>query len=318
MAAATTNDAVPPPHASLRLRRHSRSLASLFCPQPPSFLRLDSLARLFVVAVTSLAAAVETAMPLALSAAIASAWYAGKRKNAFSFLSSLFLFYSSPLSFSRSLTGKRRPPTKHALTTSLRPGQADEIPVPMPGYTLKFRPAPTRLAGVFRLLAVALACSLAGRVRNAVREEAFRKGRAQLTREGLRNIYGSDGKLRSTLLLSPFKVGGCSGGSGGGGGGASASAAASEGGELKASSSDSMTLVGMVEELFEAVLGGEKEAEGDSGKKRRVAGVDVADDLRRVCEAVCLSFRPEVEGANVRSLRAAAARCREEVLGKGK
>ena len=135
----------------------------------------------------------------------------------------------------------------------------------MPGYTLRLRPAATRLSGALRLLLVAAACSLAARVRNAVREEAFRKGRLRLTREGLRNVYGSDGRLRSTLLLSPVKVGG-SGGSGGGAGG-----------------------------------GG---------------GVDVADDLRRVCEAVGLPFRPEVEGANVRSLRAAAVRCREEVFGK--
>lgn len=182
----------------------------------------------------------------------------------------------------------------------------------MPGYSLKFHPAPTRLAGILRLLAVALACSLAARVRNAVREEAFRKGRAQLTREGLRNVYGRDGKLRSTLLLSPFKVDG-GGGNGGGGGGGGASAASQGGGEEanEALSSDSMTLVDMVAELFEAVLGGK-----NAGEKKRAAGVDVADDLRRVCEAVGLPFRPEVEGANVRSLRAAAARCREEVFGR--
>jgi hypothetical protein len=195
--------------------------------------------------------------------------------------------------------------------------------VPMPGYTLKLHPAPTRLSGVLRLLLVSLCCSLAARVRNAVREEAFRRGRLQLTREGLRNVYGSDGKLRSTLLLSPFKVGG--GGSGsGGGGGASGAAAVSNQETLPApaSSTGSMTLVDMVEELFEAVLGkGSKGTSGGKGageasSKKRVG--DVADDLRRVCEAVGLPFRPEVEGANVSSLRAAATRCREEVFGKGK
>ena len=203
-------------------------------------------------------------------------------------------------------------------------GQVDEIPVPMPGYTLRLRPAATRLSGALRLLLVAAACSLAARVRNAVREEAFRKGRLRLTREGLRNVYGSDGKLRGTLLLSPFKVGGGGGGGGGAGGGgaagaASAATAASRGEEeeeAKAalpSSSSSMTLVDMVEELFEAVLGG---VPADAAGRMRVG--DVADDLRRVCEAVGLPFRPEVEGANVQSLRAAAARCREEVCGKGK
>ena len=98
-AMATTNDAVPPPHASLRRRRHSRSLASLLCPQPPSFLRLDSLARFSVVAFTGLAAVVEAATPVALSAAVASAWYAGEERvfpfPLFSSLSSL-----SPLSLS--------------------------------------------------------------------------------------------------------------------------------------------------------------------------------------------------------------------------
>lgn len=194
--------------------------------------------------------------------------------------------------------------------------------MPMPGYTLRLTPAPTRLSGALRLLLVALACSLAKRVRDAVREEAFRKGRLQLTREGLRNVYGSDGRLRSTLLLSPFKVGG---GSGGGGGGAAGGATArSQGGgaeEVRApsSSSSSMTLVDMVEELFEAVLGGGAAQEGrggDDDRRRRVG--DVADDLRRVCDAVGLPFRPEVEGANVASLRAAAVTCREEVFGKGK
>ena len=192
--------------------------------------------------------------------------------------------------------------------------------MPMPGYTLKLHPAPTRLSGVLRLLLVSLCCSLAARVRNAVREEAFRRGRLQLTREGLRNVYGSDGKLRSTLLLSPFKVGG--GGSGsGGGGGASGAAAVSNQETLPApaSSTGSMTLVDMVEELFEAVLGGGAAQEGrggDDDRRRRVG--DVADDLRRVCDAVGLPFRPEVEGANVASLRAAAVTCREEVFGKGK
>lgn len=193
----------------------------------------------------------------------------------------------------------------------------------MPGYTLRLRPAPSRLSGALRLLLVAAACSLAARVRNAVREEAFRKGRLRLTREGLRNVYGSDGRLRSTLLLSPFKVGSGSGGGGGGAGAAgagstaSASAAAASRGEEEedappSSSPNSMTLVDMVEGLFEAVL-------GDSARdKKKRAGVDVADDLRRVCEAVGLPFRPEVEGANVQSLRAAAVRCREEVFGKGK
>lgn len=187
----------------------------------------------------------------------------------------------------------------------------------MPGYTLRLRPAPTRLSGALRLLLVAVICHLAARIRNAVREEAFRKGRLQLTREGLRNVYGSDGRLRSTLLLSPFKVGG-----GGGGGGAGGAPAEEEEGARGAppSSCSSMTLVDMVEELFEAVLGGGgagggAKAEGGECKKR--VG-DVADDLRRVCEAVGLPFRPEVEGANVQSLRAAAVRCREEVFGKGK
>jgi hypothetical protein len=162
-------------------------------------------------------------------------------------------------------------------------GQVEEIPVQMPGYTLKLHPAPTRLSGVLRLLLVSLCCSLAARVRNAVREEAFRRGRLQLTREGLRNVYGSDGKLRSTLLLSPFKVGG--GGSGsGGGGGASGAAAVSNQETLPApaSSTGSMTLVDMVEELFEAVLGkGSKGTSGGKGageasSKKRVG--DVADD----------------------------------------
>ena len=205
----------------------------------------------------------------------------------------------------------------------------------MPGYTLRLRPAATRLSGALRLLLVAAACSLAARVRNAVREEAFRKGRLRLTREGLRNVYGSDGRLRSTLLLSPVKVGGSGGsggGAGGGGGGGGAAAVRSRGDEgakadpPSSSSSNSMTLVDMVEELFEAVLGGGGGKGGNGGagdgdendakKKAGVGGVDVADDLRRVCEAVGLPFRPEVEGANVRSLRAAAVRCREEVFGK--
>ena len=81
------NESVPPPHATLRRRRHARSLASLLCPQPPSFLRLDSLARFSVVAFTGLAAAVEAATPVALVAAVASAWYAGERVF-FSFSSS--------------------------------------------------------------------------------------------------------------------------------------------------------------------------------------------------------------------------------------
>ena len=97
--ATTTNEAVPPPHASLRRRRHSRSLASLLCPQPPPFLRLDSLARLSVSAFTGIAAAVEAATPVALSAAVASAWYAGEKKaKRFFFLSlfrSRFLFFPS-------------------------------------------------------------------------------------------------------------------------------------------------------------------------------------------------------------------------------
>ena len=79
-----------------------------------------------------------------------------------------------------------------------------------------------------------------------------------------------------------------------------------------------MTLVDMVDELFEAVLGRGDENKGGSkgeNKKKRVG--DVADDLRRVCEEVGLPFSPEVEGANVQSLRAAAVRCREEVFGKG-
>lgn len=189
----------------------------------------------------------------------------------------------------------------------------------MPGYTLRLRPAPSRLSGALRLLLVAAACSLAARVRNAVREEAFRRGRLRLTREGLRNVYGSDGRLRSTLLLSPFKVGGGAGGGGAGAGSASASRGEGEAGSAAAppssSSASSMTLVDMVEGLFEAVLGASTDAKNN--KKKR-AGVDVADDLRRVCEAVGLPFRPEVEGANVQSLRAAAVRCREEVFGKGK
>ena len=78
MAAPNENSAVPAPHASLRRRRHSRSLASLLCPQPPSFIRLDSLARLSVAAFTGLAAAVEAATPVVMSLAVASAWYAGE------------------------------------------------------------------------------------------------------------------------------------------------------------------------------------------------------------------------------------------------
>ena len=84
------NDAVPAPHASLRRRRHSRSLASLLCPQPPSFLRLDSLASLSALALTGLAAAIEAATPVALSFAVASAWYAGEKFFSF-FLLSFFL-----------------------------------------------------------------------------------------------------------------------------------------------------------------------------------------------------------------------------------
>ena len=86
---ASSNEAVPPPHASLRRRRHSRSLASLLCPQPPGFLRLDSLARYAVAAVKGLAAAVEAATAVAVSAAAASAWYAGE-----------FFFFSYFLSLS--------------------------------------------------------------------------------------------------------------------------------------------------------------------------------------------------------------------------
>ena len=184
----------------------------------------------------------------------------------------------------------------------------------MPGYTLRLRPAATRLSGALRLLLVAAACSLAARVRNAVREEAFRKGRLRLTREGLRNVYGSDGRLRSTLLLSPVKVGGSGGsggGAGGGGGGGGAAAVRSRGDEgakadpPSSSSSNSMTLVDMVEELFEAVLGGGGGKGGNGGagdgdendakKKAGVGGGDVADDLRRGCEAGGLPFRPERE-----------------------
>lgn len=96
MATTTTNEAVAPPHASLRRRRHSRSLASLLCPQPPAFLRLDSLARYAVAAFTGLAAAVEAATPVALSAAVASAWYAGKGGEFFFPFLFLFLFFLSP------------------------------------------------------------------------------------------------------------------------------------------------------------------------------------------------------------------------------
>lgn len=208
----------------------------------------------------------------------------------------------------------------------------------MPGWTLRFRPAPDRLSGALRLVAVATACALASRVRDGVRSEAARRGRLQLTRRGLANVYGAGGKLRGTLVLSPFvaSAAGAGGGAGNGGGGGAAEGKEEEGGgeKLPSSSSSSMTLVDMVDELYEAVLGSSSSAAaaaaggvgGGAGQqeqheqeqrqppKRRVG--DVADDLRRVCEAVGLAFRPEVEGANVRSLRAAAVRCREEVFGK--
>lgn len=315
------NESVPPPHASLRRRRHPRSLASLLCPQPPAFLRLDSLARYAVATFTGLAAAVEAATPVALSAAVASAWYAGKG-GSFSFFRFFFsLFSLSLLSLSSFPLFPHQGNGNNGKTTlkTQNAGQVDEIPVPMPGYTLRLRPAPSRLSGALRLLLVAAACSLAARVRNAVREEAFRRGRLRLTREGLRNVYGSDGRLRSTLLLSPFKVGGSGGGGGAAGAAGAASASRGEGENAPPSSSssspNSMTLVDMVEGLFEAVIG---DSAKNDAKNKRPVGVDVADDLRRVCEAVGLPFRPEVEGANVQSLRAAAVRCREEVFGKGK
>lgn len=68
------------PHPSLlRSNRRGRlSLSSLLLPQPPDFLRLDSLARFLAFALKALAAAVEAATPMAVSASVASAWYAGE------------------------------------------------------------------------------------------------------------------------------------------------------------------------------------------------------------------------------------------------